>query len=162
IGLRARRAKPARRCASSSRRPSRPCDGGRGLGRGRSRGPAPTVERRRLLDGVPVLPTLRNHTSKDVLIRPVLARLILLRLAFLDADFADEDLALELFEADRAGGARLRALVFGIEPERGVENGLKREEIEVLGPGVPVGGARQDPAFPDLTPLYSPSMMVST
>src|SRR5262249_34665841 len=71
----------------------------------------------------------------------------------LDTDFADESLAFEILEVDRASGARLRAQVIGLEPERAIEDCFERGAVDVRGFGVPVGGAFQDPALEHLATL---------
>src|SRR5262249_46718688 len=81
------------------------------------------------------------------------ATAVVLRLALLDPDPADESLALKIFEVDRAGGACLRAQVIGLEPERAIENSFERAAVDVHGFGVPIGGARHDPAFKELATL---------
>src|SRR5262249_56145322 len=111
------------------------------------------MEGRRVLERTPVLGGWRDHAGKDVLVRPILAGAVVLGPALLDADAADEAHALELLEADRAGGTRLRAQVVGLEPERAVQDRLERAAVDVSGLGVAIGGAGQDPALEQLAPL---------
>src|SRR5262249_26977616 len=117
------------------------------------RGPATTVERRRLLDWVPVFPVRRDHAGEDVFVGPSLAGTVILRLALLNADLGNEGHALELFETDRAGLACLWTRVVGFKTERAIENGLQRTLIDLDGLGVALGGARQNPVFPKFPAL---------
>src|SRR5262249_52147028 len=111
------------------------------------------VEWRCLLERMPVLLVGRDHSSEDVLVRPVLIRAVVPGPALLDANAADEAHALELLEADHAGGTRLRAQVVGFESERAVQDRLQRAAVDVRGLGVTIGGAGQDPALEQLAPL---------
>ena len=109
---------------------------------------ASAIERWRLLDRVPLLLVRRDHRRDNVLVGPVLAAAVVLRPALLDADLGDEAHAVEVLEADRAGRACLRAHIVGLEPERGIEDGLERAATDFGGFGVPVGGAGQDQIRP--------------
>src|SRR5262249_45839389 len=120
-------------------------------GRRRRSSTAATIEGC-LFARVPLLLVGRDHRREDVLVGPALAGTVVLRLALLDADLADEGHALELLEADRAGGARLRRHVVGLESERRVENGPQLAAADLDGLGMARCGAFQEQMIEDLAP----------
>ena len=110
---------------------------------------AAAVEGRWLHDRVPLPPVGRDDSRQNVLVGPVLARAVVLRRALLDADLADEDQALELFVGPGASSTRLRADIFRIQAQGGVEDGLDPAVANLDGLGVI--GAFDDPIFPKLS-----------
>src|SRR5262249_6654184 len=98
------------------------------------------VERRRLLDRMPVFLILRDHCPHDILVAIVPA-------ALRDADLSHEGRALKLTKADGATRARFRTLVVGIEAERAINDRLELAESDLSGLGVTVGGSVQNPPF---------------
>jgi hypothetical protein len=102
-----------------------------------------------LRDRVPFPPVGRDDRREDVLVRPAFARAVVLRRALLDADLADEGQALEFLVALGASGARLRADIFRVQAQSGVEDGLDPAvaDLDSLG----MVDAPQDPIFPEPT-----------
>src|SRR5262249_23393690 len=144
------RGSPPRWRGLFSRRPARPRDRRRSIRRRSLSSTAATVERRWLLDGMPLLLVGRDPRPEDVLVVPKSAAAVILRGTFLDPDFAGEDHALEVLELDRASGTRLRAHVVGLEAAYAIEDRLERAAADVGGLGMSVRGANYHEVLPKL------------
>src|SRR5262245_45635460 len=99
---------------------------------------------------MPVLLVRRDHRREDVLVRPFLAGAVVPGPALLDADLADEGDALELLEADRAGGTRLRRDIVRLEAERAIEDGPERAARDFGGLSLTCRSTAEDPPLPEL------------
>src|SRR5262249_26968172 len=111
-----------------------------------------TIERRRLLDRMPIGLIGRDHASEDILVR-IVAAAVFLGGTLLDPDLGDEVLAVEPFETDSTSRTRFRALVLRLEAERAIKYGFEYAEIAGRHLLLSIGRASEQQVVPELATL---------